>query len=189
MKNTFRLIAAATIVCLTQTPVLATEVDQKQLKEEAISIVKKFGGTLKPLLGKALKSGGPAQAIEVCSVQAPAIAAKLTQETGWNVRRVSLKARNNQTAIPDTWETKVLEQFDERQASGESAKKMAYSAVVNGQFRFMQAQGVEPVCMICHASKIDASVEAAIEAVYPHDMARGYSLGQIRGAFSLTKDL
>ena len=185
-----KLLAAA--FCL---PVLltfqaaATDIDQAQLKKEAVSIVQRFGGSLKPELKKAMQAGGPVNAISVCAEKAPAIAQGLRDDTGWYVNRVSLKARNNQTAIPDAWEKKVLEQFDQRQANGETAEKMAFSEIVDGKFRFMKAQGVEPVCMSCHAAEIEPETEAALREKYPLDKARGYSLGQIRGAFSLARDL
>jgi hypothetical protein len=166
-----------------------TDIDQAQLKKEAVSIVQRFGGSLKPELKKAMKAGGPANAISVCAEKAPAIAQGLRDDTGWYVNRVSLKARNNQTAIPDAWEKKVLEQFNQRQANGETAEKMAFSEIVDGKFRFMKAQGVEPVCMNCHAADIKPETEAALKEKYPLDKARGYSLGQIRGAFSLSRDL
>lgn len=169
--------------------VTATEIDQAQLKKEAVSIVQKFGGSLKPELKKAIQAGGPAHAISVCAEKAPAIAQSLRDDTGWYVNRVSLKARNNQTAIPDAWEKKVLELFNQRQANGETAEKMAFSEIVDGKFRFMKAQGVEPVCLNCHAADIKPETEAALRQKYPQDKARGYSLGQIRGAFSLARDL
>ena len=168
---------------------LAADVDQTKLKEEAIGIVKKFGGSLKPELKKAIQAGGPAHAIAVCSDKAPEIAKNLSNETGWKVKRVSLKPRNATSAIPDAWEQKVLQAFDERQAGGESAAKMAYAEVVDGQFRFMKAQGVEAVCMNCHAAEVKPEVAAALAEKYPADKARGYTLGQIRGAFSLSRDL
>jgi len=166
----------------------AADVDKAQLKQEAIGIVKKFGGSLKPELKKAIQSGGPAHAISVCSEKAPSIAKRLSSESGWMVKRVSLKARN-QSAVPDSWEQKVLQQFDQRQANGESAAKMAYAEIVEGRFRFMKAQGVEAVCMNCHAAELKPEVEAALKENYPEDRARGYELGQIRGAFSLSRDL
>lgn len=167
----------------------AADVDEAALKAEAIGIVKQFGGSLKPQLKKALQEGGPAHAISVCSTTAPEIAKDLTQSTGWVVKRVSLKARNTETAVPDAWEQGVLEQFDQRQANGEAAQKMAFSEVVDGQFRFMKAQGVEEVCLKCHAAKIAPETEKALEEHYADDSARGYTLGQIRGAFSLSKQL
>ncbi len=177
------------VILITMPFSLQADVSKEALKAEAISIVKKFGGTLKPQLGKALKAGGPVHAIEVCSKQAPAIAQKLRNETGWYVKRVSLKARNNKSAIPDAWEEKVLKLFDERQARGEPAGKMAFAEVVDNKFRFMKAQGVESVCLNCHAAELQPEIEAALKKNYPHDRARGYSLGQIRGAFSLAKDI
>ncbi|MCP4389502.1 MAG: DUF3365 domain-containing protein [Gammaproteobacteria bacterium] len=166
----------------------AADADKAQLKQEAISIVKKFGGSLKPELKNAIQTGGPAHAISICSEKAPSIAQRLSNDSGWMVKRVSLKARNR-TALPDAWEKKVLQQFDQRQANGESAAKMAYAEIVDGSFRFMKAQGVEAVCMNCHAAEVKPEVEAALKEKYPQDRARGYELGQIRGAFSLSRDL
>lgn len=167
----------------------ADNVDQAALKAEAVGIVKQFGGTLKPELKKALEEGGPPHAISVCADKAPEIAKNLSEETGWSVKRVSLKARNSEAATPDAWEQQVLEKFDERQAAGEAAMLMAYSEVVDGQYRFMKAQGVEKVCLNCHAAKIKPETEEALKKHYPNDTARGYSLGQVRGAFSLSKPL
>ena len=189
MMNKHGLIISCVLSLFLSSQVIAGDSNKAKLKKEAISIVKKFGGTLKPELKKALKSGGPVKAIKVCSKTAPEIAQKLSSETGWTVKRVSLKPRNHKTAMPDAWETKVLKQFDERQAKGESANKMAYAEIVDGRFRFMKAQGVEAVCMNCHAGKVEPATEKALKHYYPDDMARGYSLGQIRGAFSLSKDL
>ena len=61
--------------------------------------------------------------------------------------------------------------------------------VTDGRFRFMKAQAVEAVCLNCHAAEIEPEVEAALKQKYPNDKARGYSLGQIRGAFSLSREL
>jgi hypothetical protein len=162
--------------------------DSAALKGEAISIVKRFGGSLKPELKKALKSGGPANAIGVCSEKAPEIAENLSKDTGWNVKRVSLKPRNDKSAIPDAWEQKVLAEFDRRQAAGEKADKMAFGEMVDGQYRFMKALGTGKVCLNCHGAKVKPEVEAALQEYYPQDKARGYELGQIRGAITLRKD-
>jgi len=186
-KITMPMLCVLSALVSTQT--MASTADKQALKAEAISIVKQFGGSLKPELKKALKSGGPVKAIEVCSKKAPEIAENLSNKTGWTVKRVSLKPRNSNMAIPDAWEKSVLKQFDERQSKGESAEKMAYAEIVDGRFRFMKAQGVETVCMNCHAAKVAPETEKALKQHYPDDKARGYSLGQIRGAFSLSKDL
>ena len=181
------LIVSTFVIILHHSSSIAAA-DNSALKQEAIGIVKQFGGSLKPELKKAIKAGGPAHAVSVCSELAPSIAEKLRTDSGWYINRVSLKARNP-SAQPDAWEQKVLQQFDQRQAKGEDAQKMAFSEVVDGRFRFMKAQGVEKVCMNCHAAEIKPEVEAALKEKYPHDKARGYTIGQIRGGFSLAKDL
>ncbi len=193
--NILTMVAAMLTVSLSQGVIASdseaskNQPDMTTLKSEAIGIVKQFGGTLKPLLQSTMKNSGPVEAIKVCSEKAPLIAGQLSMDTGWKVKRVSLKTRNSKTATPDDWETKVLKQFDERQAKGESAQKMAFAEVVGGQFRFMKAQGVEPVCLKCHGKEVDRKVERALRLFYPGDRARGYSKGQIRGAFSLRKNL
>jgi len=168
------------------------EIDADQraaLQNEAASIIKQFAGTLKPKLKQALQQGEPARAIEVCSKEAPALALQLSEQTGWTVKRVSLKARNHHTAIPDAWERERLEQFNRDQAAGKPPANMTASRIDRGTYRFMQAQATEPLCLLCHGPRISPDVAAALQKYYPKDQARGYEPGQIRGAFSLLKQL
>ncbi|AYQ55855.1 cytochrome C [Bathymodiolus thermophilus thioautotrophic gill symbiont] len=163
--------------------------EKQKLSKEAIGLVKQLGGALKPELKKVIKTKGLEHAVEFCAVRAPEITKKINQENkDWTIKRVSLKNRNP-NAKPDSWEKKVLQMFDKRQSNGESAKKMAYSEVVDGEFRFMKAQGVGMPCLSCHSKKIAKNIKSAIDKHYPNDKATGYSLGQIRGAFSLSKKL
>lgn len=172
------------------TPAHAASADEQQaLKQEAISIIKQFGGTLKPTLQKALQEDGPLHAIEVCAKEAPLLAKQLSEKTGWSVKRVSLKARNHNNATPDAWERGILQTFDQQQAAGEKMWAMTASKVEDGQFRFMKAQAVKPVCLLCHGADVDSDIKAALKKHYPQDQAFDYSLGQIRGAFSLSKSL
>lgn len=159
------------------------------LKAEAISIVKQFGGTLKPLLKEAIVTGGLIHAVDICSIQAPRIAARLSRESGWSVKRVSMKPRNDRRATADSFERKVLQQFDLRQQAGENPNTMTYTDATSTQFRFMKAQGVDGLCLNCHGKVIAREVQSALKQYYPNDVATGYSLGEVRGAFSLTKIL
>jgi hypothetical protein len=160
---------------------------------EAKGLIKEFATTLQGELQAAMKAGGPTKAIEVCQDRAPAIAADLSQRSGWAVGRTSLKTRNVADNSPDAWETKVLEDFEARQETGESVDTIAFGEVVETdagkQFRFMKAIPTGQVCLACHGSDITPEVTAALDAAYPDDQARGYSEGDIRGAFSLSKPL
>jgi len=175
--------------------VLATQVSSEQLRNEDVlnaeakAVVQQFAGRLKPTLKAAIQSGGLVHAIDVCATEAPAIAAAVSAQTGWSIKRVSLKARNNSSAVPDEFERDILTQFDERQRRGESASEINHSRLADDEFRFMSAQGVEGLCLNCHGVALQPDVKQAIGARYPDDEATGYSLGQIRGAFSVSKRL
>ncbi|MFA7553024.1 MAG: DUF3365 domain-containing protein [Spongiibacteraceae bacterium] len=162
---------------------------ESELQAEAIDIVKTFSETLKPKLKQAIQSGGLEHAIKICSVEAPRIASSLSDDTGWSVKRVSLKPRNTSTAAPDAFEIEVLNRFNELQISGEAAPLLEYSEFVDDKFRYMKAQAVEGICLGCHGSSIPPGVKNLLKEYYPDDVATGYSLGEVRGAFSLAKDL
>lgn len=163
-----------------------------ELATEARGLVQDFAKRLKGALETAIKDGGPTAAVEVCNEEAPQIADALSTETGWAVARTSLKHRNPANA-PDDWERGVLQAFETRQADGEEAKGMTFTANVSEadgrQFRFMQAIPTAQVCLVCHGSAVPDDVASAIDELYPGDLARGYEAGEIRGAFSLVKPL
>jgi hypothetical protein len=189
MKLIARLTAATAILATTT---LSAETAPNPNVQEAKGIVKEFATTLQGELQAAMKDGGPTTAIAVCQDRAPAIAADLSERFGWEVGRTSLKTRNSDNA-PDAWEQKVLADFDARRAAGEDVQPMAYAAIIKTDdvetFRFMKAIPTGEICLACHGSEITPEVAASIDERYPDDMARGYSLGDVRGAFSLSKPL
>ena len=167
---------------------LAPAISMADKKEESVALVKKFATSLQGELQAAMKSGGPVKAIGVCSEKAPAIAAQLSRESGGLVRRVSLKVRNPMD-IPDAWERAVLVDFDQQVKGGADAAKLGKGEMVTEgdqkYFRFMKAIPTAELCLTCHGAKINPAVEKTIKANYPHDVARGYEVGMVRGAFSI----
>jgi hypothetical protein len=157
--------------------------------EQGQALSARFVATLQPTLQAAMQNGGPVNGVEVCAVQAPRIAADLSEESGWEINRVSLRARNQSSAIPDSWETKVLTEFDRRQLGGEPVTQLNAAEIVDGEFRYMQAQAAGPLCLTCHGTEISNEVQSVLRRHYPQDMATGYTAGQIRGAISLRQPL
>lgn len=157
----------------------------QELHRDAKGLVKQFGATLKPQLVKAIQQGGPQNAVDVCAIKAPEIARELSKQSGWNIRRVSLKNRNA-NAVADAWEKSVLEEFELQLAAGKPAKELEYGALVGGEYRFMKAQVTTPLCLKCHGSKLEQPLHDKIKMYYPDDLALGYQVGEIRGAFSLS---
>ncbi len=186
-----RLICVSLLCCLPVGTAVAS--DLGSMKAESKAIVQAFMGQLKGELQSAMQQGGPVNAIQACNRVAPAVAEQQQQQHGWQkVARTSLKLRNPDNA-PDAWERKVLEQFESRKAAGEAVEPMAFGEVVeeNGRqmFRFMKAIPTGEVCLKCHGSDLAEPVAAKLDELYPQDAARGFALGDIRGAFSLKKAL
>ena len=152
--------------------------------------IKSFAGALQEQLKSAMAVGGPTAAIEVCEIAAPAIAAEASEDRGWTIGRTSLKLRNPANA-PDAWELSVLRGFEARKAAGEDPAGIdrAEFVVHSGKrtFRYMKAIGTQAVCTVCHGTAIALEVAAALDALYPEDRARGFEVGDIRGAFSITQ--
>ncbi len=184
------LISVAALSCTI--PTLSMAETTAGANDEAQALIQQFASTLKTELVTAIKAGGPANAVEVCKEKAPAIAESLSQTSDWEIGRTSLKTRNPDNA-PDAWETRILEQFESLKAAGNPIAEMSYAEVVetNGQktYRYMKAIPTQEICLTCHGSDLDPKLAEAIDAAYPEDQARGYSAGDIRGAFTLTKPL
>ncbi|HDZ08354.1 Tll0287-like domain-containing protein [Pseudohongiella sp.] len=160
-----------------------------QLVEQGQALSTQFVATLLPTLQAAMQQGGPVNAVEVCAVAAPRIAAELSEASGWSVTRVSLRARNQSSAVPDPWEADMLADFDRRQLAGEPVAQLNAAEVVNGEFRYLQAQAAGPLCLTCHGTDISTEVQSVLDQYYPQDMATGYIAGQIRGAISMRVSL
>lgn len=167
-----------------------TDVDYSNDAALAKASIMALGGSLKGELVKAMQAGGPIAAIPVCHEKAPAIAQQVSTEKGVTVSRTSLKLRNPDNA-PTAWQQTVLEDFEARKAKGEDPQKMAYSAVVESggkkEFRFMKAIPTGGLCLNCHGATVQPEVLTKIKALYPEDKATGYVVGDLRGAFVVTK--
>ena len=187
-----RLLALMVGTACLAVPALAA--DEAALLAEARKVAGAIPPKLVTVLTEEIKQGGPEQAIAVCREKAPKMAAAASAETGWNIRRVSLKNRNPK-AVPDAWERAALEDFDRRQAAGELPITLEKGELVSegGQqvYRYVKALPTQELCLNCHgtAERISAPVKAKLAELYPEDKAVGYGLAQIRGAITLKKPL
>ena len=159
---------------------------------EARALIKAFGGDLKHALTTAMKSDGPIKALTVCNVEAAPIAQQNSALSSWNIARTAIKVRNESNA-PDAWEATVLRQFEERKTAGEDIKTMEYAEVIQeGEqltYRYMKPIATAGLCLTCHGAQVDEAVTTKVRALYPNDQATGFTLGDIRGAFTLKKQL
>lgn len=177
-------VAVACLVMATA-PSCHASTDRAATETQAKNIVKAFVGEVKPMLQGYMQTEGPVAAVEGCAVDAPRIADRMSEETGWQVGRVSLKPRNRDRGTPDTWEAATLERLEAKRRNGAETGDLNHGEWVDGHYRYMQAQVVEAVCLNCHGESLAPAVQASIDEYYPDDRATGFSLGDIRGAVSL----
>lgn len=156
------------------------------------AVVASFAQALQQALQTAIEADGPVTAIDVCHSAAPAIAAQQSDAHGWQVGRTSLKPRNPNNA-PDDWQRAVLIRFESEKAAGKPVADLETWKVVEsgGQrtFRYMKAIPTGEVCLTCHGSNLSPELAAKLDALYPEDKARGYALGELRGAFTVSQPM
>ena len=154
--------------------------------DERLARSREAAGQLQQELGTtlmtALQAGGPAEAIDVCNVEASIIAARLSEQTGARVGRTALGLRNPANA-PDADARTVLAAFQRDLAAGAAAPPEHFETGPDGSARYMSAIVTQPLCLACHGAELAPEVAAAIARYYPSDQATGFAAGDLRGAF------
>ncbi len=189
MKKSISIAVAASLL---STSVAVQADNTEQWVNESRGAVKQLFKALSGTLVSAMKAGGPTQAIAACNINAQPLTQGVSQKLGYEVARTSLRLRNPKNEA-DAWEIKVLQQFEARKAAGEDLMKMDYHEVVEKggkkQFRYMKAIPAGKPCMTCHGELIAPDVLKKIRQLYPMDQATGFKPGDLRGAFTITRDL
>jgi hypothetical protein len=213
MKKTLVLGLGALSLCLTgiaagwiwkinqlpqrpEVPKQRQVVDLSQAQtEEKIALadgrIQAFAKELKSTLVAGMKAGGPLNAIHVCNTEAPELADTHSGD-GFYLGRTSLKIRNPGNA-PTAAERETLAHYAELQADGEDMSQVkTWRIEQDGEhsvFRYMKPIVMAKPCLACHGSNIKPEVQAKLDELYPEDQATGYSLGDLRGAFTVTMEL
>lgn len=171
-------------------PAYADSNEQVAFERDAQAAIKELSTHLKEALMSALQDGGPVEAISVCKLVAPTIADEMSKKYNLDIHRTSLRVRNPENEA-DSWETGVLQNFETRLKTGEAIQSLSFvekvDSEVNYNWRYMKAIPTDKVCLSCHGSKIALPVSKTIDNNYPNDMATGYKMGDIRGAFSVER--
>lgn len=161
--------------------------------DEARSVAATVPPKLLQVLKAELDRDGPVGAIAACNEKAPALARQASEQTGWAIRRVSLRNRNPK-AVPDAWERAALQEFDRIAAAQGTLAPIEKAEVVTGpdgrrEQRYLRALPTQELCTSCHgpAEQLAPEVRARLQALYPADRATGYRVGELRGALALRR--
>lgn len=185
-------VASSVLLCLLSQPAQAD--DKLQLLEEARHVARSLPPKLTNFIQQVIKQHGAAEALTQYSHLSPKVLADAAEETGWQIRQVSLKNRSPR-AQPDVFETEVMRVFEKRLADGEPAINMDMGMIITEggkrYYRYLQPMMTQSICLNCHGpeDQLEPDVRARLKELYPHDKAIGYSVGMMRGALSLKKPL
>ncbi|HLE08003.1 MAG TPA: DUF3365 domain-containing protein [Thermodesulfobacteriota bacterium] len=167
---------------------------EKLSEEEAIGksreIAKNLSNELQDALAAAFGQGDFLKGIEACSTTAQKITRDFQDTTGYYIRRVSLRYRN-QSNSPDPYEKEVLNEFERLGKAGNITEDHEDYKVTFEEgaryIRYLKPIITKELCLSCHGGEDDIpdSVKRFIQTVYPQDMATGYKAGDVRGAISI----
>lgn len=166
----------------------------EELKASLRADAKSFMESLKSVLIKEIQTNGIVRAVSVCSDTAQVLTNNYGISKGIYIKRVSFKNRNPMN-VPDEFETKVLKMFEEQFKQKQLKPESEYAELFeqNGVYkvRYMKPIFVQPECLNCHGAEeqISDQVKEVINKIYPDDKAKGYQMGDLRGAVSILKTL
>ncbi|WP_321474778.1 DUF3365 domain-containing protein [uncultured Paludibaculum sp.] len=176
---------AAAVCVFLAAAVWAQEPTPRQRAEGAIN---DLGRVLQQLLGEEMKHGGYAGAVRSCAENAQTVTEEFGRERQVDIRRVSLKYRN-QRDQPDDWEAERLKAWLKQAEAGAALAPVEETVTENGRrfLRMMKPIRLQAACLGCHGAReqLAPEVKAQLEAKYPRDKATGYKTGDLRGAFTV----
>lgn len=156
---------------------------EKARLTESRTLVATFAGRLQSALKGALSRGDVTAAITTCRDLAPQIASELSRESGARIGRTSTRFRNPLNA-PESWQRPVLMSFAGK-LSESPEHLLEYFEDGESGARYMKGIPLAPMCATCHGTKLAPAVAARLKEDYPHDLATGYEVGELRGAFTV----
>lgn len=135
-------------------------------------------------LKKQLNERETYEVVKFCSDEAQNITKSLKNilPEGVNIKRTSLKTRNNENN-PSKKEEEVLQMFQEKIDSGVSLKKIFHIDSIPSGYKFYKPLFMENTCLKCHGQKndIDQKTLNTIQKIYPDDKAIGFKEHELRG--------
>ena len=158
----------------------------KQEKKIARQTIKKLVKNFQTNFKQAIKTEGPAGAVNFCSSKADEITASVNKKlkNGVSIKRITLNPRNEKN-LAQNEEAKILSSLKTLKENGVVLPKLLVQKIDKKHTKVIKPIMIKPKCLICHGEKDKLNPKAyeTIKAKYPNDKATGYKLGELRGAF------
>jgi hypothetical protein len=157
-------------------PAASLATDSGEAKAKAIQAKDALFQRLSGRLAEAMKTSGPAAAIEVCSKDAPEIAAAVGREHGVKIGRTSIKLRNSNNTPPD-WMKPLIK---------DSNLVPQMVDLLDGETGVLLPIMLQAGCVACHGPTemiSDEIKQQQLAKFYPDDDATEFKEGDLRGWF------
>jgi len=170
-------------------PALA-KIETSKLRQQAEIKITTYKHQLNATLKANIELGGLKRGISGCDSVAKNMAIQSTTE-GWELRRTSLKIRNPKNA-PTPWEEIQLKAFRRGIEDGKAINQLRVEKLTSIRpnlvsYKYMKAITAEAVCLNCHGTQLSDDVKQHLSKQFPNDLATGYEVGDLMGAFTLEK--
>lgn len=169
---------------------LPTEAEQAQRKvliAEGSAVIEATLSSLNENLQKALKEGGPAQALSYCQTAALPLTAEIAKKYKvLGLKRATDKPRNPLN-LANSEEQARLDTYAKQMAKGEKLSPILEKNA-QGVWHLSKPIIIAEHCLKCHGKEgqeLSAEQKKIILQYYPQDQAQGYAKGELRGLWSV----
>ena len=127
---------------------------------------------------RALASGGPGGAINVCHQSSAAVIERVKREKGFDVGRTSDRLRNP-TNLPTPWAAAIVKKY----AGAPASSVDGFFVDLGDRVGVIRPVAEDAICAGCHgpADHLEPRVRKELSERYPADHATGFQTGDIRG--------
>ncbi len=170
-------------------PAALSEADVAEYTAKGKQIAQASFKTLAGNLKKAMKSGGPVEAIKFCNLKANPLVDSLSKAHHATIKRTSSKLRSPANA-PSELEAKQLAAYmEDVKANKPLQPKVVLTS--DNKVQFFAPIKTKAVCLKCHGAADSDKLPKhykVIQELYPNDQATGYKEGELRGIWSIQMD-
>jgi len=138
-------------------------------------------------LGRAFGESGAAGAIEYCNLKAIPLIDSLSRAYQAQIRRTTLKARNPDNK-PTEVEAEILEAYQFSSGQGQTVEDNIQTLDGDEILYTKPIVIGNELCLKCHGvagKDISQETQDILKRLYPNDEAVGYSMGDLRGMWSI----
>ncbi|MFH5834029.1 DUF3365 domain-containing protein [Halalkalibaculum sp. DA3122] len=161
-------------------------IDSSAVVSEGQMISQAAFKTLSSNLQQAMAEGGVENALRFCNIEAMPLTDSLSTHFDIELRRASHRPRNPSNRA-DSLELQTIQQYLSEIEAGRDLKPVIYTSGSTISYH-APIRIAGPLCLNCHgqpATDIAKPDLQVIRELYPEDEATGFSLGELRGIWSI----